>query len=401
MRPVRSDSESVGEDPFAKKHEDTNSILQFNCAQVLDFSTGSAVLPLRITCYCRHHREKDGFLVRFTMLDSVGRVVGAGISRPIMITDDHKTSPASNRHAQSLNAFSPAAPDWPHQSLVKEASPTTGLRGPARRKEVMTKRRPKPYDPSTKHGRRSREGSVSSFPSPSIVYSPLPTTRSPTPSVLQNLLTASETAPQIQGQAHMPVPPLQPSIQSSSTPSPDILTTPLDHNSDIHMPEIVSSIEKPLTGISLREIHQPSPSESNLASPQIPFSAPRPLPMMLSQAAALSTPLPFLFFDPTQASQNLVQMPIIHRLIPNMGPTSGGIEVTVLGANFYSNLNLRCIFGEVVASSTQRWSDNTLVCLLPPRAQPGVVAVWFEGVLQQPNVTPSLFTYSDESDRAL
>jgi len=125
--------------------------------------------------------------------------------------------------------------------------------------------------------------------------------------------------------------------------------------------------------------------------------------MMLSQAATLPTPLPFLFFDPTQASQNLaaVQMPIIHRLIPNMGPASGGIEVTVLGANFYSNLNLRCIFGEVVASSTQRWSDNTLVCLLPPRAQPGVVAVWFEGVLQQPNMTPSLFTYSDESDRAL
>jgi len=124
---------------------------------------------------------------------------------------------------------------------------------------------------------------------------------------------------------------------------------------------------------------------------------------MLSQAATLSTPMPFLFFDPTQASQNLaaVQMPTIHRLIPNMGPTSGGIEVTVLGANFYSNLNLRCIFGEVAASSTQRWSDNTLVCLLPPRAQPGVVAVWFEGVLQQPNAAPSLFTYSDESDRAL
>ena len=338
------------------------------------------------------------------MLDSVGRVVGAGVSRPIMITDDHKTSPASNRNAEFLNAFSPVASDWPQQSLVKEASPTTELRGLARRKEVMAKRRPKPYDSSSKHGRRSREGSVSSFPSPSTVYSPLPMTRSPTPSVLQNLLTASETAPQIQSQAHMPVvPALQPSIQSSSTPSPDILPTPVDHNSDIHMRDIVPSTEKPLTGISLREIHQPSPSESNLGSPQIPFSAPQPLPMMLSQAATLPTPLPFLFFDPTQASQNLaaVQMPIIHRLIPNMGPTSGGIEVTVLGANFYSNLNLRCIFGEVVASSTQRWSDNTLVCLLPPRAQPGVVAVWFEGVLQQPNMTPSLFTYSDESDRAL
>ncbi|KAJ2925125.1 hypothetical protein H1R20_g11951, partial [Candolleomyces eurysporus] len=82
----------------------------------------------------------------------------------------------------------------------------------------------------------------------------------------------------------------------------------------------------------------------------------------------------------------------------------GGIEVTVLGANFHPSIQLNCIFGDVAASSTQRWSENTLVCVLPPRAVPGVVAVWFEGFpkVEDPLSSPaSLFTYLDESDRAL
>src|ERR1700733_727775 len=55
-----------------------------------------------------------------------------------------------------------------------------------------------------------------------------------------------------------------------------------------------------------------------------------------------------------------------------------------------------------MASSTQRWSDNTLVCILPPRATSGVVAVWFSGLQKDEDGTPPcLFTYTDESDRAL
>lgn len=115
--------------------------------------------------------------------------------------------------------------------------------------------------------------------------------------------------------------------------------------------------------------------------------------------------MPYMFFDPLQSTQPLqLQPPTIHRLIPNTGPTHGGIEVTILGANFHPNLQLNCVFGDVQASSTQRWSDNTLVCVLPPRAMAGVVAVWFEGfpkAEEQTHTPPSLFTYSDESDRAL
>lgn len=391
---MRSDSESAGEDssgnPIKKPpHEDPESIIQFNCAEVLDFSTGSVVLPLRLTCYCRHHREKVGFLVHFTMIDHQKRVVGEGFSKPIMITDDHKTASASNRQVTSN-----AGHDWSRMSPIRNETSPSDSRAPSRRKVANpTKRRPKPYDPSTKL-RDSREGSASSGPSPSTVYSPLPATRSPTPSVLSNLLAASEAVAQIQSQTQTPnIPALQSSLHSSDTSSPDILSTPLDQSCDALMPAVVpQSFEHQQSQSALFPLQMlpslSSPPISQQPQPHAPLPIAQPTPaMLLSQA---------YFFNPNQN----IQSPIIHRLIPNMGPTFGGIEVTVLGAHFYADLNLRCVFGDVVANSTHRWSDNTLVCMLPPTAQPGVVAVWFEGILEQ-GAPPSLFTYSDESDRAL
>ena len=103
--------------------------------------------------------------------------------------------------------------------------------------------------------------------------------------------------------------------------------------------------------------------------------------------------------------------PQIHRLIPSSGPTHGGVEVTVLGANFLPTH--RCVFGDAVATSTQMWSENTLVCLLPPSAAPGPVVVSFEGIPLNVgggvgNGAGSgeggnlpLFNYLDNSDRAL
>lgn len=36
-------------------------ILLFNCGPMVSFSSGDAILPTRIACYCRHHSEKKGF----------------------------------------------------------------------------------------------------------------------------------------------------------------------------------------------------------------------------------------------------------------------------------------------------------------------------------------------------
>ncbi|KAJ7772668.1 hypothetical protein DFH07DRAFT_866218 [Mycena maculata] len=359
VRPTRSDSES-GDDAATKstkgkQQEDTTSIIQFNCAEIQDFSSGSVVLPLRITCYCRHHREKVGFSVHFAMMDHNGRIVGSGISKPIMITDDHKT-PAT-KSSDVATGISTMDFEWSKDGPTK-AEPGLDARAPSKRKKDASKssggkKRAKPYDVASKPGKRSRETSVAdSHPSPSSSYAE---TRPPTPTV-------------------QAVPPLQPSLLESDS-SGDAPATPPDYP-DIPM----MAAETPETPTCL------------------PFTAAAP-PVNMQQS------LPFVFFDATQPSQSLTfPLPTIHRLIPNCGPTHGGTEVTILGANFHPSLQLDCVFGDVVAGSTQRWSDNTLVCILPPRATPGVVAVWFNNfpkVDDSTSSSTSLFTYSDESDRAL
>ncbi|KAJ7346899.1 hypothetical protein DFH08DRAFT_937277 [Mycena albidolilacea] len=359
VRPARSDSES-GDDQAAKlskgkQLEDTTSIIQFNCAEVQDFSTGTVVLPLRITCYCRHHREKVGFHVQLVMMDHSGRIVGTGISKPIMITDDHKTPMAKLDMAPGVSSMDL---EWSRDGTVAEPKPEA--RAPSKRKKDATgaaggKKRAKPYDVAPKPGRRSREASVGdSHPSPSSSYVD---TRSPTP----NLVGPT-------------VPPLQASSLESDS-SGEAPATPPDFG-DVSMPSAET---------------QPEPPSC------LSFSSSSP-------AAMMQQVMPFVFFDAIQPSQSLtLPTPTIHRLIPNSGPTHGGTEVTILGANFHPSLQLDCIFGDTVAGSTQRWSDNTLVCILPPRATPGVVEVWFNNFakLNDSSNPSSLFTYSDDSDRAL
>ncbi|KAG8773715.1 SPT3 Dosage dependent suppressor of Ty-induced promoter mutations-like protein [Ceratobasidium sp. 428] len=69
-----------------------DKIVLYNCADVLDFKTGSVDLPVRLTCYCRHHSEKVGFRITFILRDHTGRTVGMGVTPPILITDDHKST---------------------------------------------------------------------------------------------------------------------------------------------------------------------------------------------------------------------------------------------------------------------------------------------------------------------
>ncbi|KAH9839336.1 uncharacterized protein C8Q71DRAFT_806502 [Rhodofomes roseus] len=371
VRPSRSDAESQDEVPFLPgrgTHEDVSNIVQFNCPEVLDFSSGSVILPLRITCYCRHHREKTGFNVHFAMLDRYGRIVGTGMTRPIMITDDHKTTGAQ-KAAQN------------NDMALGESS---DMGGSAKRKKTTAservKKRTKPYDVGQSTGRTVRRGSSASADSPLHAASPA-ATRSSSP---------------LQSYAHSPLSAFSPvesqgpqSLFDFNAPTPDDGPTSID--SDVPMaqevsPEAVATIH-PLTGSFLPPSH---------ADPQLSVDPTQTLNMP-------PQPAPFFLFaqnpPPPMAS---LPAPKIHRLIPASGPTFGGIEVTVLGANFHSSMQLNLLFGGVASSSTQRWSDNTLVCLLPPRADPGIVTVWLEGVEKiEDGTPPCMFTYTDETDRAL
>ncbi|KAI9280447.1 hypothetical protein BY458DRAFT_553324 [Sporodiniella umbellata] len=71
---------------------DSQRILLLSCDPVVDFSSCQLLLPTRITCYCRHHNERIGFRVTFTMRDHRGAIVAQGQTPPIMITDDPKVA---------------------------------------------------------------------------------------------------------------------------------------------------------------------------------------------------------------------------------------------------------------------------------------------------------------------
>ncbi|KAH9176358.1 hypothetical protein EDB89DRAFT_1940657 [Lactarius sanguifluus] len=394
VRPQRYDSDSP-ETTNATANGTTEpfNVVQFNCPEVLSFSSGTVVFPLRITCYCRHHRERVGFHVHFTMSDHTGRVVGTGTTYPIMITDDHKSTGANAKQSP------PVDPDWLQVSGDAQEKTTLTKRKQSHTPEItfdQGKKRLKinpsmvnaPCRESQGISRRSSSGSLNS---PSIFTSALPT-RTTTPSQ-----PASSGPPSQFGGTAPPSPRVSDRfiVQSPEVPLPSPSPLFLDV-SEVPLPVQPLLNTVPLA-LAERDV---SPSTFLSTAPPSPVAMSMPQYQLLQDPLA-SAPLPFMFF-PDPPPMTPVPQPRIHRLIPSSGPITGGIEVTVLGSNFHPSLQLNCIFGDVVASSTQRWSDNTLVCILPPRASSGVVAVWFSGMQKEEDGTPPcLFTYTDESDRAL
>lgn len=67
----------------------------------LQLMKGDVMVPIRLTCYCRHHEEKVGFRVRMELLDRNHQIMGVADSPPILITDDHKRVA---RHAKSTES---------------------------------------------------------------------------------------------------------------------------------------------------------------------------------------------------------------------------------------------------------------------------------------------------------
>lgn len=94
---------------------DRHSILQFYCDQYFDLNQlrGEFVTPLRVTCYCRHHKELEGFSILVLLFNSTTRaLLGTCQTQAVMITDDHKSSavhqgtvPSTPHVASNTNAL--------------------------------------------------------------------------------------------------------------------------------------------------------------------------------------------------------------------------------------------------------------------------------------------------------
>ncbi|KAG8908048.1 SPT3 Dosage dependent suppressor of Ty-induced promoter mutations-like protein [Tulasnella sp. 403] len=500
IRPVRSDSEEeeaaaipkiVSDQIKAEEDEidDGSRIVLFNCPELVDFSSGSASLPVRITCYCRHHREKVGFRIMFTMRDNTGQVVGRGIAPPIMITDDHKSTQKSANAEDEEEEIdqTPAQQKRKRRSNRREEqdgdTPMEG-QGEEEEEDPRSKRRTKPLPPrkpstvgstkspairhGTASGRSSRRATPSRRSSPSattpISFSASrtqppamshPGQGQPSGPGVSSLPTSFDfnamTTSSFEGSNqtfhaaatnHAEINAVLASLDNMNGVTQDgsgVLTStiPLDDQQSLLHQSVSRSLSTyPQASASPSTIDttptSPLATANPLSSPGIldtslgvlagtlfstnlfgPTMSPTATP---SNLQAVSSPNPATQAPPSAvgpAGSPSLPPPVIHRLIPNSGPTHGGIDVTILGANFVPSL--QCVFGDAVATSTQMWSENTIVCTLPPSPSPGPVVVWFRDVPM--NMTtgnemdgllglgpgPGLqwFTYLDNADRAL
>ncbi|KAI9282172.1 hypothetical protein BY458DRAFT_167556 [Sporodiniella umbellata] len=124
-RSQRRKDKKVDTNEFGLEEEATEQkVLLFNCSEVVDFSSGDAILPTRITCYCRHHNERLGFCIYFEMSDHQGQKVASGMSPPIMITDDHKSNKAKpNRKRPRIDSDVPQLSLNPKQNNHHQIQP--------------------------------------------------------------------------------------------------------------------------------------------------------------------------------------------------------------------------------------------------------------------------------------
>ncbi|KAI9489564.1 hypothetical protein BDB00DRAFT_608985 [Zychaea mexicana] len=394
-------SATMSEDAFEKERD---RILLFNCEPLVDFNSGDTILPTRITCYCRHHNERVGFRIRFSLHDCNGNVVATGETPSIMITDDHKST--KQPPPPPSNSITPAAAGRKRQRTeYAPATPASSRRG-----SIST------ADSSSSYS-TPRQSIINLFPHPLTSdqqlsldqISPLPTPAEERVSSIFGTDTTSTTSSTTTAIAttasSWSIPQHLYASGSSSTMNNtlDLTTAGTDHMLPQtpgalfgHHPSSISAMIPTSTTTTLNQSNL-VPSHRSTTSTSSMNVAPT--------SATPSTPSPV---TPCNSQQNHIvsllshapsSTPRIGRLVPAQGPTHGAIEITILGSNFTQGLT--CLFGDRPAT-TLCWSPSTLVCVLPVSPQPGPVVVSFkEHPLVIDGHDVSLFTYYDTNDRAL
>ncbi|KAF9580081.1 hypothetical protein BGW38_003407, partial [Lunasporangiospora selenospora] len=417
-------------------------ILLFNCTEIADFASGELVLPTRITCYCRHHGEKHGFCIRFTLRDYANNPIATGTSPPIMITDDHKTSKVKkpDQASPAVAHKGNARPAEPQPNRVITLTPPSSPTSPGDEIESeVDVGAPHEEDDEMEESEESEMDSASSNASPS----PLQVTMDISQYDPNNLsivdLISQFSQPDDARKVPSPSSPITPTDRFSqacqTTPSPEYPATSLESqhqyqsmnsfiyvttNNDRIVPEqlvdipisLVPHTATPLNKQSPlgqqahlqqdQEHHQQQLQQQQLQQQHLQFqqlqqqalfpeafsinngtvtptpvarrtstsggvgpvrrrrapvpagpltsvgqqpsvSSPiNPTTESLASSAAMVSPAPLPSILGLSSSLAMVPpgfiVPKMTRLIPNSGPCFGGIEITILGANFYAGL---------------------------------------------------------------
>lgn len=355
-----------------------NQIVLFNCGQYLEFSNGEAVIPTRITCYCRHHKEKYGFIITYTLTDSAGKVIATAMSPPVFLTDDHKAKPTKPEeidlnHMSSLarvangpqasasqknSAWHSAASSMPSSAASSQVSSAASSAVPSRSNSVENleelqqsistqasrarkDRAAKPYNLENRPGKPKRNASFNRLNNFSMTPLNLSAPASPRLSGLSPLTSTSQLPPE-----YFPAP------EQSQTYSDLLQSSTLEANNlnalANEQMSPYSSVSAPSTpgGASMSSysasfpsqtgMHFPNPSSMTSTSDEYAstgsksveqspmYSNIAPLPQL--QQSNLSQHLASLnMANLAGPSVNQIQQPKprISRIIPNEGPTHG------------------------------------------------------------------------------
>ncbi|KAI1093794.1 hypothetical protein F5B19DRAFT_104680 [Rostrohypoxylon terebratum] len=391
--------------------------------------------PMRIACYCRHHGEKVGFQVIFTIKDYKDNVVAQQISSSIMITDDHKThlptvAPAPGTTAPPLgaspmHATSDIKPNEA-QLMFHSSQSASDLQGLAQNGNfafppVPVNNNPQPAPISAPSRNLSRQGSPASPSGPvskkrkasgsmklpsGLAMTRLETSQSPPAMPLgpqnESAVTSAATSPFSPNMANFPMTsdPLfthgqQATLNNIGQHFPTGPPTPNSNSPELMFPSGNRNLSLDVSAqlfsapASAHPSRAPSPNRLRNELQNIPHAP-------LSQG---------MFNASTIMNSNRAPPPMIYKIIPSEGPKSGGVEVTILGSGF-TNGGLEVMFGEQRAATTTYWGETSLVCLLPPSPTAGIVPV----SIRQPGVAPQhqftgnqqpLFRYVDDDEHRL
>ncbi|KAL6892374.1 hypothetical protein GGI43DRAFT_386868 [Trichoderma evansii] len=383
--------------------------------------------PMRIACYCRHHNEKMGFNVIFTIKDWKDNVIAQAMSNPIMITDDHKTNPMTQQLGQPAmsEAVTSASLQQPvdTDNLGMQTQPGSPFAfSPSAMQSNNT-----PYAPSS--GKTTPKMNAAGVPGRPLSRPPSPSQGGP---AKKRKSSASGRVPNGLTMTRMDASPNMPTqnnigqhvsaATSPFSPNPHSFPTPEAMFGTINNPQVPFT-NGPPTPNGNEQVpffgNRRSESMDNLAMAQL-YSAPTsshasraPSPSSLRNgvnstslnqlSGQFSQPVGRgLYAMPSTSVNDQVTIPIVHKVIPGEGPKVGGIEVTVIGASFTQGHEVW--FGGTKAITTTYWGPQALVCLLPPAAGAGSVPVTLgrQEALSFPIAKqPPMFKYIDDTEDIL
>ncbi|KAK4156661.1 hypothetical protein C8A00DRAFT_40876 [Chaetomidium leptoderma] len=409
------------QDEEAWRQDEARRVIVFNTQEVKEWALQNhpesgarrfwqVEAPMRIACYCRHHAEKQGFQLIFTLTDHLGQLVAQTMSESIMITDDHKTT--SPNPAPKPAPGVPAAMLSPREDLLiqsvpgpsLESSPSLDLQAARRSSSssmpisavpaeqlqpaLAAQHLSRPASPSFPTGpAKRRRGNHSTTKIPSdLAMTPLDTSFM---SASRMPSSAAGTAmPTPATSAFSPTPPpafLQPAelqLFGPGSATPETSTNPFGNNLQTggnNSQLLLPNMSRTSTLANLpTSMFGPTPSARQ--APPAGRTAARPAPNAAGGQGGTQH---------TQAQGS------IYKVIPGEGPVAGGIEVTLMGVGF--DPGMKVFFGDKQAPGTMFWSPQSIVCMLPPSEIAGMVPITVKGL----NVAPQWFRYVDDSEQQL